>query len=301
MKKTLIGLIKLTRFNEYIYFVIITTLLGFAASRANLDWRLFGLVLPANWLAVGFAFMINDIEDAPDDALSHGKIRRNPVSSGLITPQTARIATYAVGILAMILYGLLGIRPLILGSICLLLGFLYSHRAVRLKTMPYVDILSHMFMLAGLQFLSAYYTFTAARQPGFLWPLAFVMAISAYGQLFNELRDLEGDREAKLGHTAIHLGEKPAQILMLIMLAIGIFSGMVTFFVVRLISGWVLAVMAVLLILFIIPAFISDKSEDSSLEIQGAFQKPLEQAAALALVFQYFLPWLDRLINLGLF
>jgi hypothetical protein len=40
---------------------------------------------------------------------------------------------------------------------------------------------------------------------------------------------------------------------------------------------------------------------DGSIAIQGAFQKPLEHAAALALILQYLLPWLSEVLHLGLF
>ena len=65
------GLIQLTRWQEYVPFVVPLTLLGgLLAARPNgidLDWRLVAVTL-ANILAVAYAFMINDIEDAPDDA-----------------------------------------------------------------------------------------------------------------------------------------------------------------------------------------------------------------------------------------
>ncbi|NJO84468.1 MAG: hypothetical protein HC828_17980, partial [Blastochloris sp.] len=65
------GLIQLTRWKEYVPFVIPLTILGaLLASRpydTALDWRL-AVVTLANILAVAYAFMINDIEDAPDDA-----------------------------------------------------------------------------------------------------------------------------------------------------------------------------------------------------------------------------------------
>jgi hypothetical protein len=32
-----------------------------------------------------------------------------------------------------------------------------------------------------------------------------------------------------------------------------------------------------------------------------SFTKPLEQAAALALILQFFIPWLDQLMRLGIF
>ena len=61
------GIIKLTRFDEYVWFVIVTTALGAAAGGGTFGWQWI-VALLANWVAVAFAFMINDVEDADDDA-----------------------------------------------------------------------------------------------------------------------------------------------------------------------------------------------------------------------------------------
>ena len=300
MPKTLKGLAKLTRFDEYVYFVIITTLLGVAAARGHFDWRMLVLI-PANWLAVGFAFMINDVEDAPDDALSQKKADRNPISAGLITPKTARVASFLTGLLAAALFAVLGLWPFIFGLITLVLGYLYSYRGVRLKTMALLDILSHCLMLAGLQFLCAYFTYATRLERNWFWPFIFVMAISIYGELYNEIRDIEGDRQANLQHTAIILGERAAHILMTIVLVIGIFAGAVSLILIELIPLWVFLLMAVLAALFVLPKALRIRRNDSSMAIQGSLQKPLERAAALALFLQYFLPWISALLNLNLF
>lgn len=289
MKKTLKGLIKLTRFDEYVYFVVITTLLGVSAANGRSDWRLLILLL-ANWLAVGFAFMINDIEDAPDDALSIKKINRNPVSSGLINPNTARLLTFSVGLVSAVLFSFLGLWPFIFGLISLLLGYLYSYRGVRLKTIAFFDILAHSLMLAGLQFLCGYFTFATKLNQNWFWPFLFVMSISVYGELYNEIRDFDDDRAAQLRHTAIILGQKRTHFLMITALAIGVFSGVVSLTMINLVPLWVLLIMSILAALFTIPPLLKMKLEDESFGIQGTFQKPLERAAALALLLQYVIP-----------
>ena len=300
MNKTIKGLLKLTRFDEYVYFVEITTLLGVAAAAGSFDWRLL-ILLPANWLAVGFAFMINDVEDAPDDALSSSKINRNPVSAGLITPKTARIWSFIIGIISAFLFALLGTWPFIFGMTTLILGFLYSYRGVRLKTMAFLDVASHCMMLAGLQFLCAYFTYSTRLTQHWFWPFAFVVSISIYGELYNEIRDFEGDKAANLRHTGIVLGEKVSHALMLIVLVIGIFSGIVSFLVIDLVPFWVFIIMATLAAISILPALIKIRRGDSSMAIQGSLQKPLERAAAIALLFQFVIPWLDQVWHLGLF
>lgn len=300
MKKTLKGLAKLTRFDEYVYFVVITTLLGMAAARGDFDWRFF-VIIPANWLAVGFAFMINDVEDAPDDALSQNKSKRNPISGGLITPKSGRIATTAVGVLSAALFAVLGLWPFIFGLISLILGYLYSYRGIRLKTLAIFDILSHCLMLAGLQFLTGYFTYANRLGPNWFWPFAFVVAISIYGEIYNEIRDIEGDREANLRHTAIILGERSAHILMIIVLALGIFAGAVSLLIIEIIPLWVFLLMAIFSLMFVLPKILKIRREDTSMAIQASMQKPFERAAALALVLQYVLPWLADLLNLKVF
>ncbi len=300
MQKTLKGLAKLTRFDEYVYFVIITTLLGVASAKGGFDWRFFVLI-PANWLAVAFAFMINDVEDAPDDAFSQAKSRRNPISAGLISPKTGRIASVVVGVIAAGLFSLLGFWPLIFGLTSLILGYLYSYRGIRLKTIAFFDIISHSLMLAGLQFLCGYFTYAGRLGTNWLWPFTFVMAISMYGELYNEIRDIEGDREANLQHTAIVLGERTAQILMVMVLGLGIFAGAVSLIMIELIPLWVFLLMVALSIVFVVPKIIKIQREDNSMAIQASVQKPFERAAAIALLLQYLLPWVAGLLNLHIF
>ena len=102
------GLWRLSRFKDYAGSVIFTTGLGIAAAGGTFSWKLI-LVLTANLLAVGFAFMYNDLEDAPDDALDAKKVKRNPVTAGLISSREADIASWFVAALALLLFIPLGL------------------------------------------------------------------------------------------------------------------------------------------------------------------------------------------------
>ena len=170
-----------------------------------------------------------------------------------------------------------------------------------MKTIAFFDILSHCLMLAGLQFLTGYFTFANQLGPNWFWPFTFVMAISIYGELYNEIRDIKGDREANLRHTAIVLGERAAHILMVIILGLGIFAGAVSLILIELIPLWVFLLMALLSLLFVVPKIMKVRRHDSSMAIQGMVQKPFERAAALALTLQYLLPWVGDLLNLNNF
>jgi 4-hydroxybenzoate polyprenyltransferase len=289
MKRQLNGLIRLTRYKEYPFFVIFTTLLGAAAAKGTFGWKLAAL-LGANLLAVAFAFMINDVEDAPDDCLNPAKRKRNPVSAGDLSARNGRLAAFGVAIAAGLIYVFLGLWPLICGASCLGIAFFYSWRRVRLKSRPMADLVSHALMLAGLQFLCAYFTFQRVPFARWVFPFVFVVGISLYGEVFNEIRDLEGDRKASITHTASWIGRKAAYGLMLGLLLVAIGSGVYTLIVIRLIPLWVLLLWAAYAALLMIPGMLHLRRHASPVSLQESFHKPIEIAGAFALLLQFIGP-----------
>lgn len=299
MKKRIGALIRLARYKEYIFFVAVTTLLGVASAQGTFGWK-FIIVLIANWLAVGFAFMINDVEDAPDDALNPLKVKRNPVSAGDLSHRDGYWASAVVAVLSAIFYAFLGLWPFILGIISLALGFFYSWRPFRLKNIAILDMLSHCMMLAGMQFLPAFIAFGGSSSLEWLFPFFFVVCVSLYGELFNEMRDLEGDLKAGLRHTGAVLGSRPTNILMLIVLSIGVICGGITFLILKIIPTWVLVVMAITAFLLLILPAIRARKQKSYIAMQESFQKPLEIAAAVALSLQFIWPWIYKFFGVYL-
>lgn len=291
IKRTISGGIRLTRFKEYLAFVIVTTLLGAAAANnASFGWKLTGALL-GNWLAVAFAFMINDVEDAGDDALTPHKCQRNPVAARNLSPFTARLMSFGVATGAALVFFTLGRTTFLLGMLTLLISFLYSWKPVRLKNIAFVDCLAHGFMLSGLQFLIGYFGFDPAPFVHWIFPFLFVFGISCYGEMFNELRDLDGDLKVGLKHTAAIVGPRVTTRLMgAIMLLVAI-SGIMTAFVIPLVAFWVLRLVLVLALIFTLPAVMRIRRSENGIALQESFQKPLEYAAALALVSRFTWPW----------
>ncbi len=199
---------RLTRWDEHVLFTVPATLLGVnvALERSDvaLDGRVMAILL-ANVLGVAFAFVVNDIEDAADDRHDPARAAHNVVAAGGLTPRTAWRAAAVVGGLSLVAYALVNERALIVGASVLLLGGLYSWRSVRLKALPVLDVLAHVLMLSSLLFLGGYVAY--ARLASAIWPVAVgVGLISAYGQLYNQLRDYAQDRAAGLHNTASVLG-----------------------------------------------------------------------------------------------
>jgi 4-hydroxybenzoate polyprenyltransferase len=251
----LVGLWRLSRFKDYAGSVVFTTGLGIAAAGGTFSWRLV-LVLVANLLAVGFAFMYNDLEDAVDDARDPAKAERNPVTAGLISRGTAGVASFAVAALALLLYAPLGWTVTALGGLCVALGFLYSYRPWRLKGVAVADVVSHALMLSSLQLLCGYLAFADALNSAYIAPLVSMTAASAYGQLFNQYRDFASDRAAGLRNTAALLGERALQILMQSLLTLAVAAGAYALVVQQIAPLWVFGFGLALLLIAVIPGVV---------------------------------------------
>jgi len=122
VKKTLKGLLELTKINEFFNFVILSSFLGVVAAGGSFNWLLIVLLF-ANWLAAGFANILHHIEDAPDDALNTLENTHNPIATGSLSPKAAKFTGLIVVILSLSLFTLLGTWPLILGLTTLVIGF----------------------------------------------------------------------------------------------------------------------------------------------------------------------------------
>jgi 4-hydroxybenzoate polyprenyltransferase len=274
------ALIKLTRWKEYVPFVVPLTILGaLLAAPSNgilLDWRLVAVTL-ANILAVAYAFMINDIEDAPDDARDPDRAARNPVTMGEIGVRFGYAACRVVGAATLLLYWLGGGSVFIVGILTLLLSHLYSWRPVRLKAWPVTDIVSHSLMLSGLLLLAGYYTYHNA--PGIV-----------YGQLYNQLRDYDMDKAAGLFNTAIILGENNTKRLMYLSLALAVACILVAVWQ-GLFPAWLAAVILVSLPISMLFRSQTDMRGGVAVDASGAIQ-----VQALLNVNIIILVWLSQVL-----
>jgi len=296
LKKSFKGLLRLTRFNEYAWFVIVSTILGITSAKGQFDWR-FVVVLVANWLAVRFAFTVNLIENAPDDALSPDITHHNPISAGWISPKAARIWSVVAVLLALLLFALLGWFPLLLGSLTLALGYFYSAKSVRLISKAFLNIITQSLMLAGLQFLTGYFSYQTHLTRQWFWPFLFVIAIAIYASLTYGNYLIKSSSHS----TANDLDGKTSHALILVVLLAGLFSGYMSFVMLNLIPLWVILVMLVIAAILLLPLILRSRQGDTRANLQTSLLGPLIQAAAIALLLQYVLPWLNQLVKMGIF
>lgn len=216
LRQKAVAMIRLTRWREHVPYTIPIVLAGSLMAAHNygytLNWRTLA-VLIANILAMSFAFMINDLEDAPDDARNPKKRAHNVISSGLLSYPEGMSITIGTFALSLGLFALGGLKTFATGGLTLVLCYLYSAKPFRLKSRPVVDVISHILMLAGLLMLSGYLIYDAYPRLAWLM-IAAVTLGSAYGQFYNQLEDFETDTLAGLQNTASFLGKTQTQVLM---------------------------------------------------------------------------------------
>jgi 4-hydroxybenzoate polyprenyltransferase len=193
MIKPLHSYYSLFRPRAYFFFTLTYTLLGLTAAQGAPSWRWL-LAFAANLLAVGFAFVFNQVTDAPLDVLSQSgqstQPSRNPIATGELPLPLGRLIALLLAVVTLGLFALLGWRPLLFGLLTLLLGVLYSWDGLRLKGIALLDLSEHAWLLATPLFLSSYFSqsSTISHNTSFLLLAVFFMSI--FGQLSHENQNI---------------------------------------------------------------------------------------------------------------
>lgn len=283
----------LTRWREHVPFTIPLTLVGALMANhlhdASIDGRL-ALVVIANILAMSYAFMINDIADAPDDAQNPRKKARNPISNGTLSPREGYTASWLVFGVALILYALAGAWALIWGGLTLALSYLYSAHPFRLKARPFTDVLTHVLMLSGLLVIVGYFTYDDA--PGIAWAVILAATLfSAYGQFYNQIDDYEVDQAAGLKNTVVLLGKFPTQMLMHVS-AVGAFALMALAILNDAFPAWLGTALVISAFATMLFRWETDMRGNPT-DLSGALQKPILLTANLVTLL-----WLAQAIGL---
>lgn len=221
----------LYRFKDHVGFTIPLVILGVStgamAEGVLPHLSTIAILLAANILAISFAFAINEVEDWQDD--KHDPHHNNPISKKLISRKTAILEALSAALISLILFSLINSAATTIGLTIIILSFLYSFKPIRLKSKPWLDLLSHSLMLSGLIFASSYISLSE-RIDVALPPLAAVILFSVYGQFYNQIRDFKEDKRVKIKNTTILLGVESAKSLAYSSILIGIALLIYTFY-----------------------------------------------------------------------
>jgi len=224
LKKLTIGFIRLSRIKVILkdYFWAVT-IVSIIAAGLNLHLLEYILAIFVTLSVHIYAFIVNDCEDADDDAMDPKKAKRNPISSGFLTYREGILLLQLASFPALIVsYFNAGWKGFALIVLALLAGHLYSWKRVRFKNMPFIDIASHAFALS--MFNVIYFMLL----PGAVISLGSILIVygagffSAGGALYNQLRDFEVDQKSGLNNTTNVIGYKKSQRLATFLYGLGL-------------------------------------------------------------------------------
>jgi len=196
---------RFTRLFDYAHILLLIFPVIFLISPANLFSFKALIVFAANLCLTAFGYMYNDLEDAVDDYHDPEKRKRNPVASGEITRNQSFITNIALLGAGLLMLAYVSSFVFFLGVVFAFVGFSYSWRALRLKSKPIWDVISHVTSLGVLQFLITY----AAFRPLDLHATPYIMVIvpfSLMNEIMHELVDFEVDKETEISNTVQMFG-----------------------------------------------------------------------------------------------
>lgn len=221
--RILLGIYRISRIDVILRdFFIPLTVFGIIASGASFSWAMVMAII-ANLFVLLYAFVINDCEDAEDDSQDPKKVNRNPISAGLISYEEglwiARVTAIITFVLSFFISGVVGV---IVVASALLVGHLYSAKIIRFKSLPIIDFISHAYCLAMVETLLLFTLPTAVITTN-SWLILFGLGLfSAGGDLFNEYRDYQVDRDTNLKNTASLISKSATRILSILFYVFGV-------------------------------------------------------------------------------
>lgn len=161
----------------------------------------------ANIVLVAHGFLFNDWAAAAQKASEPNKATAL-VYGGELSLRSLFFFSISLLIAGLALFAVLGLKGLLLAAGYALLGILYSHPRIYLKSIPIASSLAHLF--AGLlHFLLGYTLFSRFDQRGLLIGLFFGLTFAA-GHLNHEVHDFDLDRKNNIVTNAIAFGKRGA-------------------------------------------------------------------------------------------
>jgi len=171
-----------------------------------------------------FLFAANDYHDRHVDAMDEVKGKRNPVSAGRVSENSA-VSLLVVSLMgALVASAYFGLLTFIFTAGALFVFYFYTAEPLRFKRRAGLDVVSHALLINTFPFffvLVALFDFSS----GALFVLIVLMVRSAMAQLLQEVRDYELDKKVER-NSVIALGQKRAVNLVTCLYA-GLFAGTV--------------------------------------------------------------------------
>ncbi len=170
----------------------------------------------ANWLRVihalgaffflwGHLYTFNEWAGYSFDKHDPSK-RITPLLTGKVAPQEMLLFSIFLAVICIILYAVLDARFLIIVFVDILVGILYAHPKILLKSVPFVSF-AILFAVSVLDFMLGWLVFSPSLHQGLLIGIYFgILGIA--GQHYHEAGDYDSDKKAGIKTNAVRYGKR---------------------------------------------------------------------------------------------
>lgn len=184
-------------------------LFGFIVSKGFLfpllDITLFFIIVI---LLLAFGFSINNFFDIKEDR------EKEEIKNFLIQNKKNFFFSISPGILALFLSIYFGLKVFLFVLAASLIGFFYSSPPLRMKSKPFLDLISHGLFAGALIFLFPLLVFTPQLTLFHYLIALSIFYLSVTFEMRNHLEDYQSDLRAGLKTTVCFLGYKNSEILL---------------------------------------------------------------------------------------
>lgn len=195
---------KILRISDWTgYFLM--SLLGFILSKGFLfPFKIiigfFAIIL----LFLGVGFSVNECFDTKEDKYNKGK--PNILLSQQMSFKKSLFFSILLGVLALILSTIFGLKVFLFCLTGLLIGFFYSAEPLRFKSRPFFDLISHGLFAGVFLFVLPFLIFNY-QMTVFHWLITFsIFYLSITLELRNHLEDYESDKKGGVNTSVCFLG-----------------------------------------------------------------------------------------------
>ncbi len=197
----------LTRLEAYMPICFFCTMVGLQIAGGTHSLQSLLIISLANTFVMAATCAFNDAEDATEDVLTRST--RNIIALKRISKSTGYVVAGGFGIIGISLSIIAGVTVFMTISAFIVTTFLYSWRSVRMKAMPFWDLLTHAIM-GGLMFLSSAWSTGIllerhVMQICLIFSLGIVLALLAH-----QLYDYKDDLTANVRTSTVVLGKRKA-------------------------------------------------------------------------------------------
>ena len=213
------AILSLARVHAYMPMCFFSTAVGLDVANTPQRLKFLLIIGLANTFALVATFIFNNIVDVSDDMCALSP--KNTIALGKVSKETAYLVAAVSCALSIYLSVIAGLTVFVIILSINIIGFLYSWKPVRLKSIPFWDVFSNA-VIGGLMFISSGWSLGILFEYHLLLICLIFFLGTGASLIVHQLFDYQNDIAANVKTTVVVMGKrKSSWILGAILLLMG--------------------------------------------------------------------------------